>query len=196
MNTQELISQIKSNDEKTRGQAWQEAGPVGSAAVQPLAVVAAEGEFEAARAATRALWMIVRYAGRPGADGEREKVVSELLVVLGQQRSPRLRSDVIWMLSEIAGDEAVATLAALLTDRELREDARMGLERIEGQASLAALRTALASAPEDFKTNLASSLRHRGVETPGVPCEKLKPSKPTRVARAGAAARVDEPQSK
>jgi hypothetical protein len=87
------------------------------------------------------------------------------------------------MLSEIAGDEAAQPLATLLTNKELREDARMALERIDGKASLAALQAALATAPEDFRPNLAQSLRRRGVEVPGVPSARLVPTKQTSVRR-------------
>jgi HEAT repeat protein len=184
MTSDELISQIKGSNEKVRGEAWQNAGPIGAPAVKPLAGIAAEAQQEVARAATRALWVIVRHAGRPGAAQERRDVVTELLAVLSEHESPRLRSDVIWMLSEIAGRRAIAPLAALLTDETLREDARMALERIEGDASLAALRAAFKTAPEDFRPNLAYSLQQRGEKVEGVPDLRLKPVKPTSVTQS------------
>jgi hypothetical protein len=52
---------------------------------------------------------------------------------------------------------------------------------------LAALQTALQSAPDDFKLNVAQSLRARGAEVPGLPCEKLKPTRPTQVKPVGRA---------
>ncbi len=183
MTSDELISQIKGSDEKARGQAWQQAGPLGASAVQPLAAVAAGSEGEVSRAATRAMWVIVRHAGRPGADAERRSVVSELLAVLKAHKATQLRRDVIWMLSEIAGRRAVALLAALLTDATLRDDARMALQRMDDEASLAALRAALQTAPEDFRPNLAYSLRRRGEKVEDVPCLRLKPVKSTRVGQ-------------
>jgi len=183
MTSEELIASIKGSDEKKRGEAWQQAGEVGSAAVKPLAALVVGTELEVGRAAKRAIWQIVRHAGRPGADSERQSVVTELLAVLDEDRPPLLRREVMWMLSELAGDEAVPALANRLTDPELREDARMTLQRIPGQASLAALKAALAGAPADFRPNLAQSLRQRGVEVAGVPCMKLVPVKKTRVQR-------------
>src|SRR5690606_39781094 len=127
----------------------------GAGAIQPLAELAAASEGEIRRAATRAMWEIVRHAGRPGAQRERREVVSALLAALQASKEPRLRSDVIWMLSEIAGRRAVGPLAKLLSDGTLREDARMALQRIQSDAARAALREAYERAPEDFRPNLA-----------------------------------------
>jgi len=87
------------------------------------------------------------------------------------------------MLSEIGSDESVKPLAALLQKPQLREDARMALERIDVEAALAALQAALTTAPEDFRPNLAQSLRRRGVNVPGVPSARLVPTKQTSVHR-------------
>ena len=81
------------------------------------------------------------------------------------------------MLSEIAGDEAVRPVGRLLRNKQLREDARMVLERLPGRKSLRMLTRALEKAPDDFKINIAQSLRARGEEVPGLPCQKLVPKK-------------------
>jgi hypothetical protein len=59
------------------------------------------------------------------------------------------------------------------------------LQRIPGDKSLAALKAGLAAAPDDFKPNIAQSLRQRGEEVPGIPCAKLVPSRKTNVKPAG-----------
>ena len=69
----------------------------------------------------------------------------------------------------------------MLSNKELREDARMSLQRIPGRQSLAALKNGLKTAPEDFKLNIAQSLRKRGVKVPGLACVKLVPTKKTNV---------------
>lgn len=183
MTSDELIASIKGSDEKARGEAWQHAGPIGATAIKPLAELAGDADFQIARAATRAMWVIVRHAGRPGADADRDKTVSELLVVLGDPHPHRVHADVIWMLSEIGGEETVKPLAALLQKPQLREDARMALERIDVEASVAALQAALKTSPEDFRPNLAQSLRRRGDEVSGVPSARLVPVKATKVQR-------------
>ena len=85
------------------------------------------------------------------------------------------------MLSEIADDEAVGPVAAMLLDQTLREDARATLQRIPGDKSLAALKAALANAPEDYKPAIAVSLRARGEKVAGYPSQKLAPTKSTAV---------------
>jgi hypothetical protein len=180
-----LIEQIQGTDESLRAAARDHAGPVGAQAVLPLAKLAASGELEIARAAQRAIQNIVFYAGRPGAEGEAKAVAAELLKLLGDSRPLQLRRDVLWMTWQIAGEEAVAPVAALLANAELREDARMALERLPGEKATAALQAALATATEADKPALAHSLRTRGVQVSGAADLRLKPTKKTTVQPVG-----------
>jgi HEAT repeat protein len=138
-------------------------------------------ELQVTRAAKRALWRIVRDAGRPESGAVQKAVVAELIPLCKGDRPVSVRREVLWMLSELGGDESVDAVAALLSHEELREDARMALQRIPGRRSLDALKAGLAAAPDDFKLAIAQSLRKRGVEVPGLPCRKLVPTKQTRV---------------
>jgi len=147
-----------------------------------------EQPLEVGRAAKRAIWKIVRHVGRPGADDEKKAVVAELIDLLGPDQTVAVRREAMWMLSEIGGDETVHALRQypeILDDKELREDARCVVERIPGEAALQALRAALDRAPEDFKINIVQSLRARGVDVPGYPCQKLVPTRKTSVKPAG-----------
>lgn len=180
----DLIAKIREKDPNVRAEARDNAGKVGAPAVKPLSSVMTDENFEVARAAERALWKIVRYAGRPKADDERKAVVKELVPLLGHSQPVRVKRETMWMLSEIAGDEAVEPVTSQLSDKELREDARMVLERLPGQKSLAALQTALETVPEEFKINIAQSLRARGVKVPGLPCQKLVPTRKINVKPA------------
>jgi len=177
-----LVEKISSDDPNVRTAGWQSAGDAGAPALRPLAKLMIQGDLEVGRAAKRGLWQIVRTVGAPDAEaaGKRD-VISGLLNLLANDRPASLRREVLWMLSEIAGDESVDSIAALLKNRELREDARMVLDRIPGEMSLAALQSALTEADDDFKHNIAQSLRHRGVDVEGVPCRKLVPTKTTNV---------------
>ncbi len=185
MNTQELLTKIQDKDDKVRAAAVLQAGEVGAVAVKPLAALMASGEMEVARAAKNALWQIVRHAGRPGAAAEAKAVVTELLPAWDSHGRPTIRREVLWMLSEIGGDEVVDVISPGLTDIDLREDARMVLQRLPGEKSLAALQAALAAVPADFKPNIAVSLRQRGVEVSDYPSAKLAPTKATKVKRIG-----------
>ncbi len=180
-----LIERIQSADDAVRAAARDNAGAVGAKAVLPLAKIAASGELEIARAANRAIQNIVYHAGRPGAAAEAKAVAAELLKLLGDSQPSQLRRDVLWMAWQIAGEEAVEPVAALLANKELGEDARMALERLPGDKATAALQAALATAGEAAKPALAHSLRVRGVETPGAADLRLKPTKKTSVQPVG-----------
>jgi HEAT repeat protein len=101
--------------------------------------------------------------------------------VLGSSPT-QVRREVVWMLSEIGSARAVGPMAALLTDQALREDARCALTRHPAPGAVKALKSALTTAPEDFKPALAESLRVRGVELEGYPSRKLVPTAQTTVA--------------
>jgi HEAT repeat protein len=177
----ELIAKLKGKNDKARAEALLGAGQAGAPAVKSLAKVMADEDIEVMRAAKRALWKIVRHAGHPRARDERRAVAAELIGLLGDDQPTSVRREVLWMLSEIAQRRFVNEIAALLSNKELREDARMVLERIPGRQSLAALKDGLKAAPRDFKLNIAQSLRQRGVKVPGLPCVKLVPAKKTNV---------------
>ena len=177
----DLIRYIEGDDPTARAKAWQNAHIAGPPALRPLAALLTHEDIEVERAARRAMWRIVRDAGRPGADPLREQAITELLPLLADGQPRAVRYEAIWMLSEIGGDESVPRLAALLTDEPVREDARAALERIPGERSLAALHNAMAAAPDDDKPALAASLRVRGVAVPDVPDVKLVPTKPTTI---------------
>jgi HEAT repeat protein len=181
----ELIAKIKSQDEKVRTQGWLGAGQVGAAAVKPLAETMTDANREVALAAKRALAQIVHDAGRPGADEQKKAVIAQLLLLLGDDRPAAVRREVLWLISEIGGDESVDAVAALLTNAEFREDARCVLQRIPGDMSLAALRAGLESLPADFRPAMAESLRTRGVPVSGYPDQKLVPTKATGVKPVG-----------
>ncbi len=182
----DLLEKIKSKDDKVRGPAWQGADKLGANAVAPLAeVMATSDDMEVARAAKRALWRIVRYAGRPKAEAERTAVQKALTPLLASS-TLAVKREVLWMLSEIGDNDAIEPMAALFKDQQLREDARQALHRIPSKQALAALKKAFASAPEDFKYALAHSLRARGEKVAGYPSQRLTPTRQTSVKPAAA----------
>jgi len=175
-----LIADIQSGDDSVRGAAWQGAAPLGAPAVNPLAGVMANQNFEIARAARRALWKIVHYAARPKAEKERKAVQMELVFLL-QTTPVSVRREILWMLSEIGDSHAVGPIAIWLRDDAVREDARCSLERIPDSKATHVLEDALKTAPEDFRPALANALRARGRKVKGYPSQKLVPSKQTAV---------------
>lgn len=179
---EDFIARIQSKDDSVRGPAWQSAARWGAPAVKLLVPVMQDQDFEVARSARRALWVITRHAGRPGAAREAKAVARELVARLAGSPSSTQR-ELLWMLSEIGSDDEIPPIAALLSDSNVREDARCALMRMPGRKSTAALKAAFASAPEDFKFALAESLRQRGESIKGYPTQKLVPSRATTVTQ-------------
>ena len=178
---QGLIERIRSPDEAVSGAAWQSAGPYGATAVKPLAVLMANADYELARKAKRALYRVVRHAGHPAATRQSRAVERQLILLLSSGPAP-VRREVVWMLSEIGTTRAVGPMAALLSDKELREDARCALTRHPAPRAVTALKSAFATASGDFKYALAESLRQRGAAVEGYPSRKLVPTAQTNVA--------------
>lgn len=176
----DLIARIRNQEDTVNAPAWQSAETCGAPAVRPLTDLLSDPDVETARRAKRALYRIVRHAGRPGSEGE-AKAVEDALVAGLNSRESHVRRELIWMLSELATSSAVAPLAALLADAEVREDARCALTRIPGDKATEALRAALETAPVDFRPALAESLRQRGEKVRGYPSCKLVPNAQTTV---------------
>lgn len=183
----ELLTKIRSTDDAVRGPAWQRAAPYGAAAVKPLAEIMSDASFEIARSAKRALWVIVRHAGRPGAGREAQAVAREVIALL-PAGSAAVRREALWMLSEIGSDDSIPAVSALLSDKDVRADALAALMRLPGRKSTAAIKTAFSSAPEEFKFALADALRRRGEKVSGYPSQKLVPTKKTTVTHQPPAA--------
>lgn len=183
---EELIAKIKDSDASVRAAAWPTAGRHGAAAVKPLAAIFTHQDIEVARAAKRGLWALVRHVGRPGAEKQRKPVVAELCGLLGENQPDTVRREVLWMLSEIGGDETVAAIRdipGILDNTAIREDARCTVERIPGRAAVDALIEGLEAASYDFQVALAESIRKRGVDVDRkrYPSQKLVPTKKTEV---------------
>ncbi len=161
-NVNQLINTIKTGDADARYAAWRAAGPAGAAAVAPLAELIDSTDKGASRAATEALGRVAHYAARPSAPPvERQAVAVELLRVATAPRPRMVRAEALHLLGFVGNGNTVPPLARLLNDPEVREDARLALERIPGPQSLRALEEALRRAPADFKPNLQQSLHNR-----------------------------------
>lgn len=181
---EEFLLEIQSADEAVQSAACDRAPSYGAAALDPLGRLLRSPDFELARRSKRAMYRIIRHAGRPGADRE-TKAAEKALLGLLQDSPAAVRSDVIWMLSEIGAEASVQPLAALLSDKDVREDARCALTRLPVRIATAALQRAFRAGPEDFKHALAESLRQRGVRVEGYPSRKMVPTARTAVSELG-----------
>jgi HEAT repeat protein len=184
----QLIQDIQSEDHNVRAAARDQAGKIGAVAVRPLGEIAAGDNFEIARAANRAIQNIVYFAGRPGAEAEAAAVAAELLGLLDESNPTQLRKDALWMIWQIAGEQATTRVAACLRDPEIAEDARMALERLPGQGATAALQAAFEIASEEDRPALAYSLGMRGITVEGAADLRLKGVKQSTYVPEGAPA--------
>ncbi|MBI3923021.1 MAG: HEAT repeat domain-containing protein [Armatimonadetes bacterium] len=158
---QGFLEKIKSEDAQIRYAAWRAAGPRGAAAIGPLAELIGSTDRGVAKAAREALQNITHYAARPGAQKEARAASAELLKVAASTAQKAVRAEALNFLGFVGDDRAVPGIRKLLADADVRDEARMALERIPGNASLQALQRAHKSAPEDFKPNLEQSLHNR-----------------------------------
>jgi HEAT repeat protein len=176
----ELIARLKSAEDSVSAAACQSAWQYGATVVKPIVALMAGSDFELARKAKRALQWMVHHAGRPGASREARAIEEELVALLNNGPT-QVRRDLVWVLSEIGSTRAIGPLAALLSDPDVREDARCALTRHPDRKAAAALKAAFGTAPEDFKYALAESLRERGQKVEGYPSRKLVPTAQTTV---------------
>ncbi|HLK57557.1 MAG TPA: HEAT repeat domain-containing protein [Chthonomonadaceae bacterium] len=159
----EFLDKIKSPNGDIRMAAWQSAGPMGSAAIEPLGELAAGNDKGIAKAATEAMRVIAHHAARTGFR-EAGMVSSELLKIAASDKPIMVRSDALQLLGCIGNTRFVPGLVKLLADPKVQEEARMALERIPGIAPLDALQAAAKQAEADhsgFAQNLEQSLYNR-----------------------------------
>ncbi len=132
-----------------------------SAGAEADAAIKAIGtyKFGQSRSTLVAVQKVVQAAA--GDTAARKQMAEKLAAVLGSDVTPDCKKFVCGQLSLVAGDAQVPVLAGLLGDKDLSMAARSALQRIPGDAPLAAMRSALAKAKGPAKAGLISSLGER-----------------------------------
>jgi hypothetical protein len=160
----QVVKEIESQDMNDWYKATQDASSLGPEAVKPLADLMKLDDRTKGRAAKLSLQAVVHNAAAPGNEAQKKAVAAELLKLASTPSYPRIvRSELLHWVGLIGGPDEVPGLAKLLSDRIIREDARMALERIPGDESLQALQKAATSGATDFRKNIAQSLHNRGL---------------------------------
>ncbi len=154
------IQRIKTANEAGREEALADAPKLPATSVVPLAQVMGGDDLGAGRAAQEGLRRLA-YASM--SNGTHEAVAAELVKVIGPDHPRAVRSDALMLLGFCGGSSAVAPIAALLEDADIREDARMALERIPDPAATRALKAALKRVPADYRPAIQQSLRHKSM---------------------------------
>lgn len=156
-----LLTDIKVGDAAVRGRAVLKAPLAGTPAIVPLGQVLVGADLHAARAAEEALRRIVYHAGRPGAKAERVAASAELCKLLEPSTPRRARAEALYLLGILGDPGAVRAIVACLGQEDVREDARMALQRVPGREAKRALDVALAGATGDYRLGLVGSLKAR-----------------------------------
>jgi HEAT repeat protein len=159
--TLSLLDRLQSPDANMRYKTWRAAGPTGASAVKGLADLMTSPDKGIARSARGALETIAYYAARPGAANDAHAVSMELLQVAVADRPVAVRAQALYLLGFTGDGRVVPTVVKLLASPEVREEARIALERIPGSASLNALKKAETTVPADFQPNIRQSLHNR-----------------------------------
>lgn len=135
--------------------------------ISELVVQLGNGDQVQEYRARQALFQAVWHGARPGNEAETSQLASALCAELSSsQHSTRVRGEVCRFLSKVAGASEVQSLAAQLSDADVREMARWALERIPAaEATSALIACAQTAEAVEFRVGAIGSLAHkRGAE--------------------------------
>jgi HEAT repeat protein len=180
-----FLAELQNENADVRYAAWIRAGEMAPQVVLPLAKLLVADNPGIRKAADEALKKIVHSVGKEPGGQKRAAVVQGLLDLLGKDQPKWVRTVALRHLSVLAGDEAVPTVAKLLQDPELDEEAAFCLERTPGKAATTALIASLASAKDAFKPRILAALGHRRAEEATEVCTGAMASPNTEIALAG-----------
>ncbi len=165
MTASRLVEAIRSGDADARWDAAESAAEIaGADAIRDLAALMEDADPGKAKAARVAMDRIALACTAPGKEKEQREVSAALAAVAAGEGSVGTRRHAIRLLGMAGRAEACETLAELIGHRELREDARMALQRIPGEAAARALEKAARNAPPGYESALQRSLRDRSIE--------------------------------
>jgi HEAT repeat protein len=206
-----LIEKISSDNADVRYAGRAEAIEAGAPAVVPLGKLLDESRDpgkddkggklrrEIAITARAALEKIVHHAGRPGGEGERRLVASELSRLLVPEETAKVKREVLHLIAFVGDDAAVPGVSRLLDDgdQQVRETARLSLERIPGPAAVEALVAAARRYGDDRKPDFLFSLGKKADPKAAAPLMEAaeKSHGKVRLAALEALARLGTPAS-
>ena len=161
MDAQQFLTQIQSADADQRFAAWRAAGEVPPSVIPQLGKLAGSDQPGIAKAAQEALTTMTHSVGKDVNAANRSAVVKGLIEISSSAYALPVRVHAIRLLSNIAGEDSVGTIAGEIRNPELREEAVYCLEQIPGNAPLKALIDAYPAAAPEFKPRILAALGHR-----------------------------------
>ena len=151
-NIQQTIQNLKSSDANVRRQAIDNMAQFGAEAIPALLstieTAQAQEEPGTTMAAKNALERVVYHSTRPGASTEKRTVEKALLARLQKPAPESLQRFLLRLITVVGTSQSVPTLEKLLSDKNLREPARMALQQIPGNEATVVLERAFSQASE------------------------------------------------
>ncbi len=195
-NVAEFMARVQDEDAEVRGLAVQEAARQDARAVVPLGDVMGDEDSQVAETAREALAGLVEaVSGFEPWDYRRWTVADELVKLLDAERPRLVRAEALRLLGRAGTEQSVRSIASLLAEDELANDACQALQRIPGLASTRALIGALETAPPRRQTVVIEALGSRGDSVAVGPLVKLAETGDPAISTAAleALARIGEP---
>jgi len=164
---QTVLQQLQSQDNATRLQAIERAPEFGAAIIPHLPSLLTHQDWRIQRAGQIVLENIATRTAKLGAK-ERRDVVNALLALTKPNQPIPVRKAAVNALGICGTDEAVQTLASLLKDEKVRDDALAALKQIGSPAAAKAVADAAATAKGEWQRALLATLGEIG-RPEGVP---------------------------
>jgi len=164
---QTVLQQLQSQDNATRLQAIERALEFGASIIPHLPSLLTHQDWRVQRAGQIVLENIATRAAKLKAK-ERRDVVNALLALTKPNQTVSVKKAALNALGICGTDEAVQTLASLLKDKQVQDDALAALKQIGSPAAAKAVADAASTAKEEWQRALLATLGEIG-RPEGVP---------------------------
>ena len=158
---QTVLQQLQSQDNATRLQAIERAPEFGAAIITYLPSLLTHQDWRIQRAGQIVLENIATRTAKLGAK-ERRDVLNALLALTKPNQPISVRKAAVGALGICGTDDAVPTLASLLKDEQVRDDALAALKQIGSPAATKAIADVAATAKEEWQRALLATLGEIG----------------------------------
>jgi HEAT repeat protein len=158
---QTVLQQLQSQDNATRLQAIERAPEFGAAIIPHLPSLLTHQDWRIQRAGQIVLENIATRTAKLGAKEKRD-VVNALLALTKPNQPIPVRKAAVNALGICGTDEAVQTLASLLKDEKVRDDALAALKQIGSPAAAKAVADAAATSKGEWQRALLATLGEIG----------------------------------
>ncbi len=162
-NQDKFLESIESGENAKQAEAWKQATKQEVSVIPVLADLMFADNPSVAKAASECLKKLIHSTGKVKGNAKRAAAANQLLLLL-EKNDKRIATFALRHLSLIADEDSIPYIKKYILDKELHEEGVFCVERIPGDASIAALIQALKRAPDEFKARIMAALGHRKAE--------------------------------